>query len=375
MCPVKANQYFPETVTHPGETLREKLEELEMGSKEFAIRTGKPEKTISEVLNGNSSITPEMAVQFEKVLKIPAQFWLRRQALHDESIARQKQKLTIENAKEWVRKFPYALMAKCGWVPDTSKLEERVDALFNFFRISTHTAWEDYYLLQAVKGSFRISLKHAQSPYALSAWLQHGENQAREIQAPGYDPKKLKAILPELKAIMAGQPDDFFQKIQALCLTAGVKVVFTPALKGAPINGAARRIEGNTTPLIQLSSRYKRNDVFWFSFFHEIGHILLHGITDIFLEDGGYDEQDIKKEEEADAFAVEWTLPLKQEAILRGSLPLTEAQILAFAHEWGTHPGVIAGRLHHLELVPHSAFTQFFVKLGAEDFGSQVNNP
>jgi HTH-type transcriptional regulator / antitoxin HigA len=363
MRPSKTNQYFPETVTHPGETLREKLEEIEMGSKEFAIRTGKPEKTISEVLNGNSSITPEMAVQFEKVLKIPANFWLRRQSLHDESIARQRQKQIIENAKEWARQFPYPSMVKCGWVSEASKVEEKIDALFNFFRISTHTAWEDYYLRQAVKAAFRISLKHAKSPYALSAWLQRGENQAREIQAPDYEPKKLKAILPEMKALMAAQPGDFFQKIKALCLQAGVKVVYTPALKGAPINGAARWIEGNTTPLIQLSFRYKRNDVFWFSFFHEIGHILLHGKKDIFLEDGGYDEQDMEKEQEADAFAVEWTLPLKQEATLRAALPLTDAQIRAFAREWGTHPGVVAGRLQHLGLVPHHEFAEFFVKV------------
>lgn len=363
------NQYHPENVTHPGEDLREKLEELQMTPLEFAIRVNKPVKTISEVLNGKSAITPEMAVKFEDVLQIPARFWLRRQYLHDESIARQKRKAAIKAASGWAKEFPYAEIAKKGWVPSTSKLEEKVEALFDFFGFSSHISWANYYLNQKLKAAFRISLKHAKSPYALSAWLQRGENLARDIQAPDYDPKKLKAVLPQLKAIMAEQPGDFFQKIQTLCLTAGVKVVYTPALKGAPINGAARWIEGNTTPLIQLSSRYNRNDVFWFSFFHEIGHILLHGKKDIFLEDGGYDEQDKEKEEEADAFAVEWTLPLKQEAILREARPLNDAQILTFARAWGTHPGVIAGRLHYLELVPRSAFTQFLVKLGAEDFG------
>ena len=40
------NQYFPQSVSHPGETLEEKLQEMGMGPKEFSIRTGKPEKTI-----------------------------------------------------------------------------------------------------------------------------------------------------------------------------------------------------------------------------------------------------------------------------------------------------------------------------------------
>ncbi len=89
------NQYIPQVVFHPGETLAEKLEEMGMGPKEFAVRTGKPEKTISEILNSKSSITPEMAVQFESVTKIPARFWLNRQRSYDEYMARKKRKRMI----------------------------------------------------------------------------------------------------------------------------------------------------------------------------------------------------------------------------------------------------------------------------------------
>ena len=71
------NQYFPQSVPHPGETLAEKLEEMEMPRNEFALRTGKPEQTIIAILKGHSSITPDMAVQFENVTKIPANFWTR----------------------------------------------------------------------------------------------------------------------------------------------------------------------------------------------------------------------------------------------------------------------------------------------------------
>ena len=78
------NQYYPQSVSHPGRTLSESLSEKEMGAKEFAIRTGKPEKTISDVLNERSGITPEMAILFEQVLKIPAHFWINRQRIYDE---------------------------------------------------------------------------------------------------------------------------------------------------------------------------------------------------------------------------------------------------------------------------------------------------
>ncbi len=75
----KENRYIPQVVFHPGETLSEKLAEMKMGSKEFAVRTDKPEKTINAVLKGESSITPDMAVQFESVTKIPAHFWMNKQ--------------------------------------------------------------------------------------------------------------------------------------------------------------------------------------------------------------------------------------------------------------------------------------------------------
>jgi len=78
------NEYNPQSVTPPYKTLVEKLNELGMDNKEFAIRVGKPEKTITAVTNGSSSITAEMAVKFQDVLKIPASFWLRKQRRYDE---------------------------------------------------------------------------------------------------------------------------------------------------------------------------------------------------------------------------------------------------------------------------------------------------
>lgn len=91
----KKNEYFPQSVPHPGVDLSEKLNELGMGFKEFAVRTEKPEKTIAAILSGESSITPDLAVQFENVLKIPAHFWLNRQRNYDEYAARNKRNKLI----------------------------------------------------------------------------------------------------------------------------------------------------------------------------------------------------------------------------------------------------------------------------------------
>ena len=80
----KQNQYFPQSLPHPGETLAEKLEEMGIDSKEFSELTGKPEKIINAVLNGKFAITPDMAFQFENITQIPVHFWLNSQRGYDE---------------------------------------------------------------------------------------------------------------------------------------------------------------------------------------------------------------------------------------------------------------------------------------------------
>lgn len=302
----KQNQYFPSIVFHPGETLQEKLEEMEMGPKEFALRSGKPEKTIIAVLSGESSITPDMAVQFENVTKIPANFWMNHQRSYDEFIARQKMQRVIIDAIEWAKYFPLAEMIKKGWLPEQKSIQEKTMSMLAFFGFSNHTAWEDYYFKQQLKVAFRISLAQIKEPYAISAWLRKGELQAAALKANGYSEKRFKDSLPKLKAIMKKCPKDFFNQLQTVCLEAGVKLVHTPCIKKAPISGSTRWL--NDTPFIQLSENNCKNDSFWFTFFHEAGHILLHGKKDIFLENLDYSNKDFEKEKEADLFAAKWRI-------------------------------------------------------------------
>lgn len=353
----KKNQYHPQIAFHPGETLAEKLEELGMGPKEFAIRTGKPEKTVIAILKGKSSITPEMAVQFEHVLKIPAHFWLNMQRNYDEFIAREERQEMLAESTAWAKNFPIADMVRKGWLPAKTTIAEKTSELLAFFSISNHNAWEDYYFRQQLKVAFRISLAHTKEPYAISAWLRKGELQAAELPTKSYEENDFKEALAEIKSIMAKHPNDFFTQLQQICLEAGVKVVHTPCIKKAPINGSTRWI--NDTPLIQLTGRYKRNDSFWFTFFHEAGHILLHGKKDIFLEDVDYSDKDIEKEKEADNFAIKWTLTNEQEEEILQRFSITEDDVVEFAKKFNTHPAIIIGRLHHKKLLHPSRGRQF----------------
>jgi Zn-dependent peptidase ImmA (M78 family) len=127
-----------------------------------------------------------------------------------------------------------------------------------------------------------------------------------ELEAKDYSEKKFKEALPRLKSIRANYPDGSFTQLQNICLEAGVKVVHTPHINKAPISGSTRWL--NDTPFIQLTEQYNDINNFWFTFFHEAGHILLHGKKDIFLEKVEYSDKDLIKEKEADEFAKRWTV-------------------------------------------------------------------
>jgi len=354
----KLNQYNPQTIPHPGIILKEKLNEMGTGPKEFALRTGKPEQTITAILKGDSSITPDMAVSFESVTGIPANYWLNHQQGYDEYIAREKRKEVIEGSIAWAKLFPLNDMVKNEWLPRVTTIQEKTAAMLTFFGFSNHSAWEDYYFNQQLKVAFRISLSGTNEPYAISAWLRKGELQAADYKAKEYSEKNFKAALPELKTVMAKHPKDFFKQIQSICLDAGVKVVHTPCLPKAPVSGSTRWL--NDIPLIQLTARYKRIDSFWFTFFHEAGHILLHGKKDIFLEKVEYSDKDILKEKQADEFAVKWTLSKEEEAEITDAATLESKDIRKFAKKFNTHPAIIIGRLQHDKLIPFSAGSEFF---------------
>ena len=352
------NQYYPESVTHPGEILLESLEERGIGAKEFSVKTGKPEKTITAVLKGDSAITPDMSVLFEQVLKIPAHFWLEAQKNYDEFKARIKYQEAISNGIQWAKEAPYAEMAKLGWVPKTRKPEAKVINLFEYYEVASIDSFENYYFNQSTRVAFRISLGNTKNPLSVSAWLRQGEIQAKELYAPQYSKTSFKAILPEIKQLMASQPEDFFIKLQAMCLKVGVKVVHTPSLPNNAIHGATRWI--NDSPLIQLSGRWRRNDIFWFTFFHEVGHILLHGKKYISLENIDFEGENKEYEAEADAFASDWILTEKEEKEIIDSKELNKQVIVGFAEKFSTHPASIIGRLHHKGIIDYRYGREFF---------------
>lgn len=356
----------------PGDTIQEHIDFIGMSQAELAERMGRPKEKINDLIKGRELITMPTAFQLEKVLGIPAGFWLNSEKSYRKELYELQQQEELEKEMVWMRAFPVNDMRKYGWLPDMKEKHILVDSLLKFFCVASADEWKRIYIDEEVSVAFRVSLAHTKSPHAISAWLRKGEIQAKEIDMAEFDKKKFKEKMAEIKKLAFSMPDDFANQLQIICAQCGVAVVFTRNLPKAPISGASRWFHNK--PIVQLSGRFKTNDHFWFTFFHEAAHIILHGKKDIFLENVEGTKIDQEKEEEANAFAAKILLTEGELQKIIDAAPFTEEVIYEFAEKFRTPAGVIIGRLQHLKLIPFNMGNGLRQKIDLWDEGG-VNGP
>jgi len=341
-------KFNPDYTVAPGETLLETLESLGMKQAELAERTGLSTKHINGIIKGKNIITPDTALNFERVFGVPASFWNNLEKNHQEQLSRLRERRSLMPSTVWLKQFPIKEMVKFGWIKKTVDEVDQVGVLLDFFGISHPDQWKKVWTLpQAV---FRSSEKHKSRPEPLSAWLRKGELDARDIPTKPYDRDGFVKAQTAIRALTEKtDPRVFVKELTDLCAACGVAVVFVPEVSGTCAYGATRWVGGR--PVIQLSLRYKTNDHLWFTFFHEAGHILLHGKKEIFLETKG---MDVGKEEETEAndYAGNLLIPPTEYSKFILMKDFSEAAIRSFASKVKIAPGIVVGRLQHERLLP-----------------------
>lgn len=353
-----------ELLTKPGDTILETIEFLKMSQAELAERIGKTPAKVNDLISGKAPITVNTAMQLEKVLGIDMQFWLNREMHYREKLARIEQEEFLEQCIEWVKEQPIKELQKFGYLKSKKVGTEMVEECLQFYGVASPVQWQSIYVDSYAQTSFRKSAAHITLLSSMAAWLRIGELKLRKLQLPEFNKDVFKTMLNEIKKLVESQPEDFPTTLQSLCEKAGVAVIFSNSLPKAPISGATRWIGG--TPLIQITDRYKTNDHFWFTFYHEAGHILLHGKKDVFIEDFDGVENDREKEKEANDFAHDWLLP---DTFLEDlDDQITEGTVRRIAKTYFTHPAIVVGRLQNLNKVPHHFGSNLKVKINLDYF-------
>lgn len=340
--------FLPDWASPPGDTLADLLDERGMTQTELADRLGVTLKHVNRIVNGAASISAEVALGLERVFGPPAAFWLTREAHYQAAKARIEQRSRFRDATEWAQQFPLFELRKRGLLSPKAIGPDLVEELLRFFGIASPEQWRDP---QAV---FRKSLRSESDPFALATWLREGEIEAAAVECEPYDEQRFLDVLDEARGLTRLDPDGWWPQLQTRCATAGVAVAIVKSYPGEKAHGATRWLTPEKA-LLQLSLRYKWEDIFWFSFFHEAAHVVLHRKKEGFLELSAKQRAalgaELDLEQEADRFASRRLIPAVHDRRLQ---TLTLSEVDGFAQQLGIAPAIVVGRLQHDGSIPYS---------------------
>ncbi|MBR2692682.1 MAG: HigA family addiction module antidote protein [Thermoguttaceae bacterium] len=340
----ETNTIEPDFAVHPGRLLARVLKQREMTQKELAERTGINKKTINDIVNGTAAITYGTSVGLERVLGVPASFWMNAESIYQ---TRKKRLEELEEHKNFLKEPALKELVSRRFVPKSKTAEESVNNILRFFRVGSVSVLQSQFPIG-------VSLRQSQSakakrdPLALLCWWRCCELECEKIACRNYDASKFKAAVQKIRSMTSRRPSECFEQIQKMCAECGVAVVAVDQFKNADVKGAAERRKEKA--FIMLNGHVPFADIFWFSFFHEAGHILKTMRNFRYIEGWGSrkesDRNRLEEEErKANEFARSLLIPKKYESELP-SLK-TSQQIAEFADRIGVHPGIVVGRLGH----------------------------
>lgn len=343
----RSDAWSPDWAVHPGEHLAEYLESRGWSQAEFARLAGLSCKLVSTIINGTNPVSAETALKLEHVLGMKADIWTGLQSDWDLHAARKVRQQNAEECKAFLGRFPVKDLVSRDVLPKGASIEVMCESLLTFLGIGTPSAFEAKLRNLAVQHRHSKSFESDENHVA--AWLLIGERHARAMKLPAFDEHRFVQAIAEVRGLTCEQPEVFAPRMIELCAASGVAVVFEPPLPKTRLFGSARWIDGSRA-IIQMSLRMKSNDHFWWTFFHEAGHIMLHRGRTFADDQGGVGDG---AEDEADAWAEEQLVGRNRFDQFCQTAPRSEAAVRLFANEVGIHPGIIVGMLQHRGVLPY----------------------
>lgn len=338
-------RFSPDYSAAPGEVLQLELDARGLTQAELANRTNLSAKHVNQVIKGNAALSPEMALRLERALGIPSQVWNALEANYQDRQTRAKARGQLIRYEAWLHRFPLRELLAWRVIGKGDDVPTRVEEILAFFEVADPEAYDRVWA-EPVAAGFRRAQNADIDPYATAVWLKLGERFAEAAKCSPYDAHAFADLLSRLPALTLKQDDQALAYLQRECASVGVAVEFVPEIKGCRASGAARWLNPGRA-MILLSGRYRYHDIFWFAFFHEAAHLLLHPkrkmVVD--LEDNGGDDVD-GQESAANDYAASILVPAPYAERLTEHT--TAAEAIRIAKQIGIHPGIIAGRLGHL---------------------------
>ena len=260
-------------IIHPGETIGDVLEERGISQAELAARTGVSAAYISNVISGKKDISSKFAMSLEYALGVPKSFWLNLQANYDAELLEINQELTITNEEKQACKILAEVieyLQKVKAIPIAQRVEETILSLRKALQISNIDNLKN--LLP--EGAFRMSQKTAIDPYVMGAWLRICQiiGEKNPINTC-FDATRTNDLINEIKSIMTKPKCNVQEELFHVMAQYGIHFSVVRNFKGAPVHGyISQKTDGTYQMVVTIRGAYA--DIFWFSLFHELGHIV-----------------------------------------------------------------------------------------------------
>lgn len=340
---------FPDLIIHPGETLTEILEDRDMSQKELAIRTGMTEKHISTVVKGQKNISVAFAKKLEYALGIDASFWINLQANYDRELLEFEEVNNITEAELGILKplkQVVEYMVSKRWLIENINEAEKVLCLRKILAVSNLTAIPHITYNAAYRAQVATNINV--DTYVLYAWQRICELVTKDIVVSDeLNIALLRDSISEIKKLMFEDINIVQEKLESIFAKCGIAFKIVKHFKGAPVQGFIKKTDDEKL-ILCMTIRQNRADIFWFTLFHEIGHIINKDIRQRFID---FNSTQSDMEAKADAFARDMLMNAHdyKEFVLKQNFSLSA--INAFAKAQGVRSYIVIGRLQSDEIL------------------------
>lgn len=329
-------------VFHPGYYIKEIIEETGLTQEDFAKRLDTTPKNLSLLIRGEQSLSIDIAMKLARMIGTSVDYWLNLQKTFDSLIAEFRSEEELAEEREVFRALDYWYFRENFSFPNLPRqIDKQIERVRSFLKVAT--------LCALAKRDMAVSFRSAAGELSVNniikanSMVQIATNIALNYQdVPKYSKAQLQKAV-EFVLTLTTNHKDFYPQVKQALFEAGVIFVVLPNLAGSRINGATKRI-GNSV-MLMVNDRQMNSDTFWFTLFHEIGHILNGSFGISFSSESG------AQEDAADNYAAEKLIPSSEYEKFIAAGSFEPNAIVRFAATIQRDPGIVLGRLQKEEIV------------------------
>lgn len=340
-------EYNDTIAFHPGYYIKEIVDESGLTQEDFAKRLDTTPKNLSLLIRGEQSLSIDIAMKLARMLGTGVLYWLNLQNAYDALVTEFKSDEELVIERKVFESLGYKYFRDNFGLPNLPrKIDEQIKEVRSFLNVATLNVLTK----KDMAVSFRSSNEELTEANIIkaNAIVQVATNKALKVKAPKFNKHRFEEAA-KYALTLTRNHDEFYPLLYKSFIEAGVIFVILPNLSGSKINGATKKIGDNI--MLMVNDRRLNADSFWFTLFHEIGHIMNgdYGIS--------FEKETGEQEELANKYAENSLIPREQYHEFKEKKKYDLPSIISFAYQINRDPGIVLGRLQNDGIISYDDWT------------------